>query len=93
MKRLLLFDEEGFYIREEIVQEGTEPEKNQYLADFDEVILFHKPKLVDGEIVEGLTDSELDELQNVVILPTSQEILENQVLENKYNILMIQLGF
>lgn len=64
MKRLLTFDDDGFYLEEEIVQDGTEPNENQYLAEIDEEITFYKPKLVDGKLAEGLTPEEIAELEN-----------------------------
>lgn len=66
MKRLLHFDDEGFYVDEEIVSDGTRPNVNQYIADIDEDISFHRIKLVDGQLVEGLTPEEIAERENQV---------------------------
>lgn len=76
MPRLLNFDDNGFYIfGADIygVPEVTQPGKNQYLAGDDEVTTFQKPKLVDGQVVEGLTEEEIAEMTNPVEQEPSQE--------------------
>jgi hypothetical protein len=95
MKRVLNFDADGHYIEggDDFVQDGTEPAENQYIAALDEHIAFYKPKLVDGEIVEGLTPEEIEMIENQELPPSTQELLEAQVLQNKFDILMLQMGF
>lgn len=77
MKRLLIFDEEGFYIEDEIVHDWVRPIENQYIVNLDEEISFYKPKLVDGEIVEGKTEEEfLEELLMSALIPSQKELEE-----------------
>lgn len=96
MPRILNFDDDGFYIQgADIydVPEGTLINENQYLARDNEVTTFHKMKLVDEEIVEGLTSEEIAELEEQVeVPPTRLELLEAQTLENRFDIVMIQMG-
>ncbi|WP_342472182.1 hypothetical protein MHH70_18320 [Metasolibacillus sp. FSL H7-0170] len=89
MKRLLTFDKDGFYIGEEIVLEVVEPDENQYVADVDEVISFYNPKLVDGQVVEGLTEEEIDESIKPLDKEPSQE---NRIvwLEQENKLLKLQ---
>lgn len=69
MPRILNFDADGFYIFGEDVHnvpEGTPITENQYLAGDGEETPFYLPKLVDGQLVEGLTPEEIAERENQV---------------------------
>ena len=92
MKRLLLFDSEGLYVGEEIVSSTTVPTESQYLADLDEVISFYSPKLVDGAVVEGLSTEEIEAITAVSLAPSAAQALEMQVLSNKFDIMLLQMG-
>lgn len=84
MKRLLKFNGDGAFIEEEIVPYGTVAGPNQYLADIDAYISFERITLVDGELVEGLTPEELDELNKPVEQePSPEERIAQLEQENK----------
>lgn len=87
MPRILNFAEDGFYIfGADIhnVPEGTLTTENQYLAKDDETTPFYRPKLVDGQLVEGLTPEELDELNKPIEQePSPEERIAQLEQENK----------
>lgn len=95
MSRLLNFNENGFYIfGEDIydVPEDTIPEENQYLATDDEVITFVKPKLVNGQIVEGKTEDEFLEDEYLQSLIPSKEESDKAEFEIKVLTLLEEMG-
>lgn len=94
MKKLLNFDEEGFYIFGEDVEpvpDDTVPSKNQYLAYIDENIAFIKPRLVDGQIVEGKTEDEFFEEELISSLKPSQSELDAAEFEIKILTLLFEM--
>lgn len=85
-KRLLIFDENGFYVEDVIVSVGYEPKDNEYLAELDEVISFNLPKLVDGELVEG-KEKELEEAEKPIEI-TTEDLLLQHILELEFMLLI-----
>ena len=92
MKRLLTFDDNGFYIGEEIVEYGTPLLENQYLAEINEEISFYKPKLVNGILVEGKTEEEFLQESLITALIPSQDKLDEADFEIKVITLLSELG-
>jgi len=78
MKRLLVFDENGDYIEDKIVEDNYEPQENEFVCSIDTVLAFYKPKLVNGQVVEGLTQEEIDAVRNAVKEPTPLELLQQE---------------
>lgn len=81
MKKALVFDDTGTYIEDKIVEDDYEPTENEVVKEIDEAISFYKPILVNGEVVEGLLEEEINEIKNAPILPTTEERVDE--LETK----------
>ncbi|MBB5325208.1 hypothetical protein HNQ34_002308 [Anoxybacillus tepidamans] len=63
MKKVLIFDINGNYVEDKIVDDEYIPQKNEFACSINTVIAFYKPKLVNGQVVEGLTQAEIDKLK------------------------------
>ncbi|MED4922890.1 hypothetical protein P9743_01115 [Anoxybacillus geothermalis] len=78
MKKVLVFDENGNYIEDKIVDDDYETQENEFACSIDTVIAFYKPKLVNGQVVEGLTQEEIDAIKNAPKEPTPIELLQQE---------------
>lgn len=92
MKRLLHFDDEGFYVAEELVSSSyLKSKSNEYIAELNEEIAFHRPRLIDGELVEGKTEDAFFEEQSISSLLPNAEELEKAEFEIKILTLLSEM--
>jgi hypothetical protein len=79
MKKVLVFDENGDYIEDKIENDDYEPKVNEFACSPDTVIAFYKPKLIGGQVVEGLTQEEINELKNTPSEPSPTDLLQQRI--------------
>ena len=66
--------------------------ENEYVAELNEAISFHLPKLVNGEVVEGKTIEEMEESKLLDSLMPSKEDIESSEFEIRALTLLMELG-
>lgn len=75
----MVFDENGNYEHDKIVPDSYVASDNEFVTETTEVIAYYSPKLVNGKVVEGLTQDEIDEFKNQPRFPTEMELLKEKV--------------
>lgn len=92
MKRFLIFDELGNYVEDAINEYELLDGQTAIEVGLNDEITFHRPILLDGEIVEGKTAEEMEEDAFQASLIPSIEEQETAEFELKIITLLIELG-
>lgn len=65
MIKVLMFDNLGNYVGEKLEdKDNYKPTENEFVQNVDEGFSFYEPRLVNGEVVEGLSKDEIESIKN-----------------------------
>lgn len=84
MRQVYKIDAEGYYVEPVIVDDGT---PTDCVEEAPPAGLF-RPKLIDGEWVEGMAPEEIDKLLNTPIPLSEVELLKKQQTDLVFELMM-----
>lgn len=92
MKRYLIFNADGEYVEDAINEYTLQDGQTAIEVGLNDEIAFHRPFLIDGEIVEGKTAAQFEEEALLASLMPSQADQDAAEFEIKTITLLVDLG-
>lgn len=92
MKKALVFDENGDYTKDKIVNDDYIPLENEVLVEIDTPLSFYSPKLENGDAVEGKSKADIEAEELLKSLEPSEDEVTQAELQIAILNTMMEVG-